>query len=385
VKSTRLAAILAGMGAAGKPVYLLGGDDEFAIKEAATALAPKLAPQDAGEFGTEIIEGGAGNADEALKELNRLRESLQTVGFFAAAKLVWWKNTNLLAAEPPGGKATTEALNELADELQARWPDGVTLLVSAIGTDKRRTLFQRLSKIGEVQFFDAPEAGKADDEADLADFIAGKLKKEGKQFGTGAQAAFRELVEPTRRELANELEKLCLYVGKRAEITAADVRAICSATRTAIIWDLVDAVSARHAPRALAALRNLLDNGEEPIGVVMLLVGQFRLILIARDYADRKILVAGNDKWGFINAYKALPAKETAHLPLSKEGKPPNEWRFQRCAVAACNFTMPELIHALDLLLEANLQLVSTQLDERLVLEELIAKICRRPAATKAT
>ena len=39
---------------------------------------------------------------------------------------------------------------------------------------------------------------------------------------------------------------------------------------------------------------------------------------------------------------------------------------------------------ALDLLLEANLQLVSTQLDDRLILEELVAKVCRRPAAAKA-
>ena len=371
------------MGAAAKSVYLLGGNDEFAIKQAAALLAPKLAPRGAGEFGSEIIEGGAGNGDDALKELNRLRESLQTVGFFGTNKLVWWKNTNLLAAEPPGGAATTAALNELADELKDNWPAGVTLLVSAIGTDKRRTLFQRLSKLGDVQLFDAPEAGKAEDEADLADFITGKLAADGKQFGPGAQAAFRELVEPTRRELANELEKLCLFVGPRTEITTADVRAICSATRTAVIWDLVDAVAARHAPRAVAALRNLLDNGDNAIGVVMLLVGQFRLILLARDFAERKVLVAGpgeGDKWAFLKSYKALPARESAHLPVSKDGKPPNEWRFHRCAVAARNFTMPELIRALDLLLEANLQLVSTQLDERLVLEELVAKICQRPS-----
>jgi hypothetical protein len=37
-----------------------------------------------------------------------------------------------------------------------------------------------------------------------------------------------------------------------------------------------------------------------------------------------------------------------------------------------------ELIRAMDLLLEANRQLVSTQLDDRLVLEETIAKIARK-------
>jgi DNA polymerase III delta subunit len=46
-----------------------------------------------------------------------------------------------------------------------------------------------------------------------------------------------------------------------------------------------------------------------------------------------------------------------------------------RCALAARNFSASELIRAMDLLLEANRQLVSTQLDDRLVLEETIAKI----------
>ena len=83
--------------AATKSVYLAGGSDEFAVKEAAAKLAGKLAPKDGGEFATEIIEGGAGNQDEALKILARVNEALQTVGLFGGEKLVWLKNTNLLA------------------------------------------------------------------------------------------------------------------------------------------------------------------------------------------------------------------------------------------------------------------------------------------------
>jgi DNA polymerase III delta subunit len=52
-----------------------------------------------------------------------------------------------------------------------------------------------------------------------------------------------------------------------------------------------------------------------------------------------------------------------------------------RCALAARNFSTAELIGAMDLLLEANRQLVSTQLDARLVLGEAVAKIARKRAA----
>ena len=55
-----------------KSIYLLGGNDEFSIKEAAAKLAEKLAPKGAGEFGIEIIEGAAANQDEALKIFGRL-------------------------------------------------------------------------------------------------------------------------------------------------------------------------------------------------------------------------------------------------------------------------------------------------------------------------
>src|SRR5208282_5253361 len=44
-----------------KSIYLIGGADEFSIKETAAKLADKLAPKKAGEFGLEIIEGSATN------------------------------------------------------------------------------------------------------------------------------------------------------------------------------------------------------------------------------------------------------------------------------------------------------------------------------------
>jgi DNA polymerase-3 subunit delta len=243
-------------------------------------------------------------------------------------------------------------------------------------------LFLTLSKLGEVAWFDAPEAGKADGEEVLEQFIQEQLAAADKRFVDDAMPALRELVEPTRRALAGELEKLFLYVGTRRDITAADVRAICSATRQAIIWELVDAVAARQLPRALVALENLLGHGEQPIGVIALLAGQFRLMILARDLADRKVLVPGaddRDKFTYVNAFKKLPATATAHFPRGKDGRLPNEWRFQRCAVAARRFTAAELVRAIEQLVDAQRQLVSTQLDERLVLAETLAHIAGAP------
>ena len=45
------------MPAAPSPIHLIGGTDEFTVKERAAQLAAQLAPKSAGEFGIEVIEG----------------------------------------------------------------------------------------------------------------------------------------------------------------------------------------------------------------------------------------------------------------------------------------------------------------------------------------
>jgi len=366
-----------------KSIYLIGGADEFSIKETAAKLAEKLAPKKAGEFGLEIIDGSASNQDEALKVLSRVREALNTVGLFGGGdKLVWLKNTDLLADSPTTrAEAVKEALAELAELLKGGLGEGVVLLISAFGCDRRKTLYKTLEKVGEVQFFEALEEGKGDSDEEIEAFIQSRLRADGKTMTADAVLAFRELVAPSLREIANELEKLFIYVGKRNEVTREDVRAICSVSRQAVIWELTDALGARRTTRAIAALESLLDAGEQPIGVLMMLVAQFRLMLLARDLMQRKLISVRDGPGGnfeFVKAFERLPDQATAHFPRTKDGALPNAWRLYRCALAARNFTTAELIRAMDLLLEANRQLVSTQLDDRLIIEEAIVKIARK-------
>jgi DNA polymerase III delta subunit len=96
---------------------------------------------------------------------------------------------------------------------------------------------------------------------------------------------------------------------------------------------------------------------------------------------QHKLITARDGPGGnfeFVKAFERLPETATAHFPKTKEGKLPNAWRLYRCALAAKNFSVAELIRAMDLLLEANRQLVSTQLDDRLIIEQAIAKIARK-------
>jgi DNA polymerase-3 subunit delta len=358
------------------PIHLVAGSDEFSVKEHALVLSRKLTPKSGGDMAVEIVEGDAQNQDQAMQVFNRLTEALTMIGLFGDDKLVWWKNTNLL-----GDNVTTrtesvkERLTELTDLLKRGLGPGVTLLISAIGCDKRRAAYKFLEKNAQTDLFDAPDLSKSAGSEEVDAFVLKQARALGKTMSESALAVFRDLVAPDFREIANELEKAAVYVGDRAAITETDVRAICSSSRQSVIWELTDAVGARNIPKAMRAAENLLGYGESAIGVIILLAGQVRLMLLAQDLDRRGVLSSRQQGFSYARAFDALPDREKGHFPRNKDGGYPNAWRLYRVAQAAANFSTDELVRALDLLLQANVKLVSTQLDERLVIEELITRI----------
>src|SRR5689334_7095294 len=101
------------------PLFLITGDDDYAVKSRAKALYEQWC-KEAGGFDHETIDASASNSSGALQAIGKLREALQTLPFFGGAKVVWFQNCNFLAEERTASSAAvTEALLELADELKA--------------------------------------------------------------------------------------------------------------------------------------------------------------------------------------------------------------------------------------------------------------------------
>src|SRR6476659_5012566 len=113
-------------------LYAVVGSDESAVKTAAAELAATLTPPGAGDFGVEIIDGCADNADQAAARIRSAIEALQTLPFFGGGKLVWLKNVNFLADNRIGGAAAVhEALEELRAVLESDFGGEVKFLLSA--------------------------------------------------------------------------------------------------------------------------------------------------------------------------------------------------------------------------------------------------------------
>src|SRR5438046_782135 len=87
-------------------IHAVLGSDESEIKRAAADLAQRLMPANGGDFGCDIIDGCADNADQAASKVHETIQALLTFPFFGGEKLVWLRSATFLADTPTGRAAT---------------------------------------------------------------------------------------------------------------------------------------------------------------------------------------------------------------------------------------------------------------------------------------
>lgn len=360
-------------------LHLVCGSEEYLVKENARRLVKELSPKGGADFAVEIVDGTVTRADEAVKAIYRVLEAVNTLGFFSSEKLIWLKDANFFGTDKTSDAAIVkEAAGELAEVVKKGLPAGVKLVVSAGEMDKRRAFYLACNKLGEVVVFDAIDPTKDRDwEGKVTDFITAHARALGKSVGRPAVAQLIELNGANLRQIETELEKIAAYVGDRAAIEAADVRAVGSASREAIAWDLNDAVGQRDLGKALRLLDRLLFQGEEVIGLLFAIASRVRQLLILRELVDRKLLRPGGEYMQLKGQLDRLPASVRDEMPTDRKLNPLLQHPFPvfKTLQQTANFTRPQLIRAMEWLLETNQQLVTSSVPDRLALEELLARI----------
>ncbi|MEP6686598.1 MAG: DNA polymerase III subunit delta [Verrucomicrobiota bacterium] len=387
-------------------IHAVVGSDESEIKRAAAELATKLTPADAGDFGLEIIDGAADNADQAASRIRSAIEALQTIPFFGTGKLVWLKNANFLGDNILGRSASVqEALEELAAVLATDLGPEVKFLLSAPDVDKRRSFYKTLSKHAETQVIDRLDASRTGWEEAASDLVQRSARQRRLQFDEEALELFVLLTGGDTRQITNELEKIDLYLGRSTgfqsvgkagvspasaaarmaavptaetavpRITVEQVRALVPLSRAGVIFELGNALAAGDLDRALKLVRELLDQGESAIGILLVaIVPTIRNLLLAKDLMQRHRLARPAAPFSFISALNRLPESASDHLPRKKDGNI-NGYALGIAAQHAHRFEIPQLIAGLEACLQGNVQLVTSQLDHELILTEIVVKL----------
>jgi len=358
---------------------LVCGEDEFAVKQRAKQIYTQWTDE-LGGMDHEIIDASVANSGEALKALAKLREALQTLPFFGNGKVIWLRNCNFLGDErAASAAAVTETLAEIAQELKEFSFQNVRLLISAGKVDKRKVFYKALDKLGKVETF----AGLSVDDKDWAeqaeDWARKGIRERQKEISDEALAELVSRVGPNARQLNNEVEKVSLYVGGRKEIEFEDVTAICTRNKMARAFALGDALGDRDLPRLLQRLDEelwevKLDPQKSEIGLLYGLIGKVRAMILLKEMLREGWIKPEMDYGRFKAQLERVPANQ---LPEDKRLNPLalNPYVLYKALPQAKRYSEAELIRAMELLIRCNHRLVSSSLDESLVLQQTLVQI----------
>ena len=238
------------------------------------------------------------------------------------------------------------ATRELLSLIQTPPPTTV-LILTADKPDARKKLFSELKKNACCVEF------KSLYDNEIPGWIQMRVKTLGRQMGSEAAHVLHQSVGNNLRELNGELEKLLIATSNNP-ITREDVTQVVTNTRGVTIFELADALGHRNLLRAQTLLKHLLEQGENPVGVLAFLIRHFGLLRKAYWFQNQK-----------------LPRAEMAtHLKISPFflGKYLDQVR---------NFNDGALWQICEALLQTDNRLKSRSRIQHQTLSELIYRICR--------
>ena len=356
-------------------VFCVFGTDDGKVKEEAAKLAKELTPADADEFGLEVVEGNADNSEHAARICGQVVEAIQTLPFFGGDKVVWLKGVNFFADNVTGrSEATKSAVENLLHVLTQSTPPSVKVVISASEIDKRRTFFTTMKKVATLQLHDLPDVSRAGWEEGVARMVSGRARERGMRFSAEALEFFVLLAGQHSRQIENELEKLDVYLGERRDVITDDVRTMVSQSRAGVVFELGDAIGRKDVRLALKLIDQLLYRGESAIGILLAaVVPKVRNLFYAKMVEQQFKLKAFRYN-EFQAGLERLPAQETAWIGRTKEGKI-SAYPLFLASREVKHFSSAQLRQAMGACLDANTRLVTTQLDHKTVLSQLVIRI----------
>ena len=296
-----------------------------------------------------------------------------------------FQSCNFLGDErTASSQAVSEYLTEIAQELKTFSWQGVRLILSAGKVDKRKTFYKTLEKIGTVEVFAGWSMDDKDWEANAESAASRQLRSLKKEISEAALTRLVQFVGPHPRLLAGEVEKLGLFVGERPRITEDDILAIVTQNKQSRAFALADALGSRNLVRLLRTLDEELagirhGTQKSEIGLLYSLISKIRVMIFLKEMVRQGWLKADADYYRFKTQLERAPADQ---MPSDRRFNPMamHPFMLHQALGHTRNYTLGELIHAMELLLECNEKLISSSLDEAIVLQQTLVKIVSRQA-----
>ena len=350
------------------PLVFIYGADDYSVQNCAKARFESWRLEAGDDAEIEIVDGAATAASEAARSLGQVREALATLPFFGGEKLVWWKGVVFMDDRHRAAtKDVMESLAQWVGDLESFSWQGVRLLISAGKVDKRRGYFKKLKSIAESEGFDGWSIDDRNWRERAEAFLRKELDSRRIRIGAEALTVAVDSVGPDPRGLAQEAEKLALFVGSREQATVEDVEAIVTHNKQARAFAMSDALGDRDARRTMELLDQELwsvknDSSKSEIGLLYGLIYKMRAMLLAKALVGSGLLRPGGRYPEFQKALKSIPKEK---MPDDKRFDPTAMSPFVLFrAVAQCGrYQESELMEAMRILLDTNRRMVSSGQD----------------------
>ncbi len=231
-------------------VYVLHGDDEFAIAQFVTSL-----------------EARVGDAAVAAMNITRLdgRTADLAEAFSAAAAMPFLANRRLVILQHPlarlSGKAAQGSFLDQLDRVPAT--SALVLVEEKELTDPRD---RRKGKLHWLEKWVQEHPGLAYQKvfplpkgAAMTRWIQERARTAGGQFTSQAASLLATLVGDEPRQVDQEIQKLLTYVNFRRPVEVDDVENLTADTAQGDIFAMVDALGNQDGHAALSMLHRLLE------------------------------------------------------------------------------------------------------------------------------
>ena len=236
-----------------KQVYLLYGPEVYLKKQYRDKLKNAIIGDDTMNYNYYAGKG---------QDVNALIAMAETMPFFSEHRLLIIENSGFFAS-------SNDSLAEYIPSI----PETTYIVFVEDEVDKRNKVFKAVSSAGYAANLSSP------DEKTLKLWIAGLIKKEGKNITERAVMHFLEIVDNDMENIHQELEKLLCYTAERDVITEEDITQICSVHTENKIFDMINAVAMKNQREALRLYDDLLTLKEPPLRILALISRQFNTLL----------------------------------------------------------------------------------------------------------
>lgn len=236
-------------------VYLMEGTEENIKASTLAALRKALLPDGMEQLNETLLENPATSA---------LIAAVETLPFLAEKRLV--------VVKEHAGLLRGEADKALEDYLHHVPETAVVVFYHRGKADARKRLYKVIKECGAVVSF-APLG-----EAELNEWIRQRFQKLDKRCTSSTASLLAFTSGSDTALLRAEVDKLSAYVGERADITDADVTAVATRSVEYTVFNMVDAVVAGKEREAFGFLRDMLTAGEERLGILAMLLRQYRML-----------------------------------------------------------------------------------------------------------